>query len=276
MQKKKGSKIMPKVFKRVLLLLTVASLLLISLCGCAGDTDNNKKDPSSAESDELSAGSSVTVGIAQDLDSLDPHRAVNAGTSEVMFNIFEGLMKASPDGGVIPAVASDYEISPDGKTYTFTLREGVTFHNGNAVTLEDVLYSLKRCAGSESEGTPLIAAFSNVADVSADDQGRVVITLAEPSLEFLNAATAAIIKGGLVWGCDACQLACPHNRAVIEDGRDTPVPYFRKDRLIRADAEALAAMDDAAFNARAYSWRGRAVIERNIRLFDDESFMKRR
>lgn len=88
--------------------------------------------------------------------------------------------------------------------------------------------------------------------------------------------SAAIIKGGLVWGCDACQLACPHNRAVIEDGRDTPVPYFRKDRLIRADAEALAAMDDAAFKARAYSWRGRAVIERNIRLFNDESFLKRR
>ena len=87
---------------------------------------------------------------------------------------------------------------------------------------------------------------------------------------------AAIIRGGLLWGCDACQLACPHNRAVIEDGRDTPVPYFRKDRLIRADAEALAAMDDAAFKARAYSWRGRAVIERNIRLFDEESFMKRR
>ena len=101
---------MPKVFKRVLLLLTVASLLLISLCGCAGDTDNGKKDPSSAQSDELSDGSSVTVGIAQDLDSLDPHRALNAGTSEVMFNIFEGLMKASPDGGVIPAVASDYPV----------------------------------------------------------------------------------------------------------------------------------------------------------------------
>jgi len=196
MQKKKGSKTMPKVFKRVLLLLTVASLLLISLCGCAGDTDNGKKDPSSAQSDELSDGSSVTVGIAQDLDSLDPHRALNAGTSEVMFNIFEGLMKASPDGGVIPAVASDYEISPDGKTYTFTLREGVTFHNGNAVTLEDVLYSLKRCAGSESDGTPLIAAFSNVADIAADDRGRVVITLTEPSLEFLNATTAAIIPQG--------------------------------------------------------------------------------
>ena len=79
--------------------------------------------------------------------------------------------------------------------------------------------------------------------------------------------TAAIVKGGLVWGCDACQLACPHNRAIIKDGRDTPVPYFREGRLIRADAEALAAMEDAAFKARAYSWRGRAVILRNCALF---------
>ena len=183
---------MPKYLKRALSLLT-AAMLLISLCACAGDTDNSNDDQSSAESGELSDGSSVTVGIAQDLDSLDPHRALSAGTSEVLFNIFEGLMKASPDGGVIPAVASDYEMSADGKTYTFTLREGVTFHNGTTVTLDDVLYSLNRCAGSESDGAPLITAFSNVESISADAEGRVVVTLTEPSLEFLNAMTAAII-----------------------------------------------------------------------------------
>lgn len=81
---------------------------------------------------------------------------------------------------------------------------------------------------------------------------------------------AAIVRGGLVWGCDACQLACPHNRAVIEAGKDTPVPYFRKERLIRVDAEALEAMDDAAFRGRAYSWRGRAVILRNCGLFVED------
>ena len=183
---------MPKYLKRALSLLT-AAMLLISLCACTGDTDNSNDDQSSAESGELSDGSSVTVGIAQDLDSLDPHRALSAGTSEVLFNIFEGLMKASPDGGVIPAVASDYEMSADGKTYTFTLREGVTFHNGTTVTLDDVLYSLNRCAGSESDGAPLITAFSNVESISADAEGRVVVTLTEPSLEFLNAMTAAII-----------------------------------------------------------------------------------
>ena len=184
---------MPKYFNRALLLLALVSLLLISLCACAGDTTPGSENSASADSGELSKGSSVTVGIAQDLDSLDPHKAVNAGTSEVLFNLFEGLMKASPDGGVRPAVASDYVMSEDGKTYTFTLREGVQFHNGAPVTLEDVLYSLERCAGSENDGTPLIAAFSNVADISADGEGRVVVSLTNPSLEFLNSMTAAII-----------------------------------------------------------------------------------
>ena len=184
---------MPKYFNRALLLLALVSLLLISLCACAGDTTPGSENSASADSGELSKGSSVTVGIAQDLDSLDPHKAVNAGTSEVLFNIFEGLMKASPDGGVIPAVASDYQMSDDGLSYTFTLREGVTFHNGNKVTLDDVLYSLERCAGSENDGTPLITAFSNVTGIAADSEGRVVVSLATPSLEFINAMTAAII-----------------------------------------------------------------------------------
>ena len=193
----KGRSKMPRSLKRALLLLTAAAMLLTVLGGCGDGTTQSNGGSGSAVSGELPAdGNSVTVGIAQDLDSLDPHKAVNAGTSEVLFNLFEGLMKASPDGGVRPAVASDYQMSDDGLSYTFTLREGVTFHNGNKVTLEDVLYSLERCAGSENDGAPLIAAFSNVADISADAEGRVVVTLTQPSLEFLNAMTAAIIPAG--------------------------------------------------------------------------------
>lgn len=184
---------MSQFIKRVLLLLVAVAMLPAALYGCTDGTGIGGNNAASAESDRLSDGSSVTVGISQDLDSLDPHKAVNAGTNEVLFNIFEGLMKASPDGGVIPAVASDYEISADGTQYIFTLREGVMFHNGNEVTLDDVLYSLKRCAGAENDGVPLMSAFTNVSGVDADDQGRVVVTLSEPSLEFLNSMTAAII-----------------------------------------------------------------------------------
>ena len=57
-----------------------------------------------------------------------------AGTREVLFNIFEGLVKPNSDGEMIPAVAEKYTLSEDGTTYTFTLREGVKFHNGQEVT----------------------------------------------------------------------------------------------------------------------------------------------
>ena len=177
---------MPKCKKRALLLLAAAVMLSVSLYGCTGDTQTSENPTAPAQSGEPSYGGSVTVGISQDLDSLDPHKAVAAGSSEVLFNIFEGLVKASSDGEVREAVASDYGISEDGLTYTFTLREGVTFHNGEPVTVEDVVYSLERCAGSENDGTPLISAFSNVTNISAPDDSHVTVTLAEPSLEFIS------------------------------------------------------------------------------------------
>ena len=83
---------------------------------------------------------------------------VTAGTREVLFNLFEGLVKPNSKGELIPAVAERYQLSEDGRTYTFTLREGVKFHNGATVTAEDVVYSIERCADT-SEGTPLVPAF---------------------------------------------------------------------------------------------------------------------
>ena len=194
---------MPRFMKRALLLLTVIALLPASLCACTGSTAPGSSDPVTAQSGGLPpesetpnqepAGNSVTVGIANDIASLDPHMATTAGTREVMFNLFEGLVKASPEGGVVNAIASDYEVSPDGLTYTFTLREGVTFHNGAQVTVEDVLYSLERCAGSENEGVSLISAFDIVDAVSADEDGHVVVTLTQPQLEFINSLASAVI-----------------------------------------------------------------------------------
>ncbi|HCO62837.1 MAG TPA: ABC transporter substrate-binding protein, partial [Clostridiales bacterium] len=188
---------MAKRLQKALLLLAVAAMLPVSLYGCTGDTGASPSDPPAANTDELpQEKNSVTVGIAQDLDTLDPHKAASAGVSEVLFNLYEGLVKVNAEGGVSGAVASDYTISEDKTVYTFTLREGVTFHNGAPVTMDDVLYSLKRCAGSENDGVPLISAFSDVTDISAVDDTHVAVTLSKPSLEFLYSMTAAIIPQG--------------------------------------------------------------------------------
>ena len=117
--------------KRRLMKVLFVSMLLtltIALGGCAGD----KEDGGSSES-------AITIGIPQDLDSLDPNLATGAGTQEILFNVYEGLYKPDSNGNLVPAVASDCVISEDGLVYTFTLRDGVKFHNGNLVTVEDVV-----------------------------------------------------------------------------------------------------------------------------------------
>ena len=103
-------------------------------------------------------------------------------------------MKPNSDGEMIPAVAEKYTLSEDGTTYTFTLREGVKFHNGQTVTAEDVVYSINRCAAvPEGQEKPLVAAFSAVKSVEALDEKTVAVTIAQRDLEFISYMTAAII-----------------------------------------------------------------------------------
>ena len=166
-------KILKGIFAAVIASLTVA------LGGCSGDKSGGNT-------------SEITIGIPQDLDSLDPHKAVAAGTKEVLFNVFEGLVKPDSDGNLIPAVASSYEVSKDAKEYTFTLRDGIKFQDGSPVTVQDISYSLNKCAGTDG-GTPYVAAFSNIDKIETPDDKTVVINLKESDSDFLAYLTCAIV-----------------------------------------------------------------------------------
>ncbi|MBR6238336.1 MAG: ABC transporter substrate-binding protein [Lachnospiraceae bacterium] len=162
-----------------LLVSALVLMLTVALCGCGGDKAGD--------------GETITVGIPQDIeDSLDPHLAMAAGTREVLFNIFEGLVKPNSNGDLVPAVASEYTVDDEGKTYTFTLRDGITFHNGEPVTVEDIIASIERCADTGS-GDPLVAAFSNIESVTKSDDKHVVITLVTPDTDFISNMTTAIL-----------------------------------------------------------------------------------
>lgn len=171
--------------KQKLLFLALTLVMSIVLCACGDD----KNDTSSG---------SVVVGITQDLDSLDPHKAVAAGTHEVLFNVFEGLMKPDSDGNLYPAVASDYKVNDKGDVYTFTLRDGIKFHDGDLVTVDDVIYSIKRAAGLLEDAAEINVntALQNLKSVEATDEKTIVLTLIEPDTElpaYLTEADCAII-----------------------------------------------------------------------------------
>ncbi|MBO4627439.1 MAG: ABC transporter substrate-binding protein [Lachnospiraceae bacterium] len=177
---------MKKVFACFLLL----AATMTALCACKGGT----------KPEENLEGGAVVVGITQDLDSLDPHKAVAAGTREVLYNIFEGLVKPDKDGKLVPAVAESYEISEDGTTYTFVLREGVKFHNGETVTAADVVYSLNRCAGRLETSDPevqVVPAFSVISDIAASKNAAgkdvITVTLSSPNTELIGFFTSNII-----------------------------------------------------------------------------------
>lgn len=174
--------------KRVFALFLSVLMLTTVLCAC-GDTTSEEAggigSDTTSSSGEAVTGGELVVGISQDLgDSLDPYQLTAAGTREVLFNIYEGLVKATATGEYVPAVASDSTVSEDGLTYTFTLREGVRFHNGDTVTAEDVKYSFETCAETTVD-TALAAALSSVQTLSAEGD-TVTITLAEPNPDFLS------------------------------------------------------------------------------------------
>ena len=139
------------------------------------------------------AGGSITIAISQDLDqSLDPHVSTSAGKREIFFNIFEGLVKAAPDGSFVPSLAESWEISDDATTFTFKLRDGVKFHNGSELTAEDVIFTLDKCRGAET-GVPLLAAYSEIESVTSPDAKTVEIKLKNPNIEYLAYLNTAII-----------------------------------------------------------------------------------
>lgn len=165
--------------KRILALV-LALTLALSLAACGG---GDTVDAAAARRD----ANELVVGIAQDLEtSLDPHKAVTAANREILFNVFEGLVKPDADGNLTPALAERWNISDDGLRYTFYLRTDATFHNGQTLTSDDVQYSLLR---AKELGN--IAGLENIESVMPGGD-TVTILLTQPDSDFLSYLTAAI------------------------------------------------------------------------------------
>ena len=180
--------------KRFLAISLAAALIAMLFTGCGGQGT----EPASAKPAETAAAESpavqqtghmasneVAIGIAQDFDSLDPDYMTAAGTKEILFNVFEGLVKPASNGEIVPAVASEITKADDGLSYTFTLRQGVRFHNGDPVEMKDVVYSIER-RWKDADPAAQLAALSVIESLEHDDS-TLTIRLSEPSNEFLAA-----------------------------------------------------------------------------------------
>ncbi len=129
-------------------------------------------------------GGTLVVAIVTDIVGLDPHKVSAEISMIVLNNIFERLVDSDEKGMPMPGLASKWSMSPDGLVYTFTLRQGVKFHNGREMTAEDVVYSYNRLLDPKTK-YPFVTQVKNIKEVKALDKYTVQFTLAAPSATFL-------------------------------------------------------------------------------------------
>ncbi len=127
----------------------------------------------------------LEVAVDSSPAGLDPHKVTAFSSFAVTSQIYEALVTLNDDLQLEPALATGWEVSDDGLTYTFSLRDNVVFHNGRAMTAGDVVYSFERVVDPET-ASPQASRMAEVDSVAADGDHTVVFTLSRPFAPFLS------------------------------------------------------------------------------------------
>lgn len=140
---------------------------------------------------------SIVLAMALEPPGLDPTAGAASAIGEIThYNIYETLTKINSDGSVSPLLAESWEVSPDLRTYTFRLRRGVRFQNGEPFNAQAVKFSFQR-AGAEKSTNKDKRTFASMESVAAIDDHTVVVINKELDPDFLfllGQATAVIVE----------------------------------------------------------------------------------
>jgi peptide/nickel transport system substrate-binding protein len=129
---------------------------------------------------------SAVLAMVLEPPGLDPTTAPAAAIGEIVhYNILEGLTKIHPDGRVSPLLAESWSMEPDGKTYTFKLRKGVKFSDGESFDANDVKFSFERAKDEKSTNKAKKAVFDNISRIDVFDAHTVILILNNADGNFL-------------------------------------------------------------------------------------------
>jgi peptide/nickel transport system substrate-binding protein len=154
--------------------LAVICLAALVVAGCGGNSSTNGGSAATGNSSDTAPtqkGGVLNFGVESYPTTLDPSRVVEAPALLVDLQVFEGLYEINGEGEVLPNLAAGSKTSPDGLTWTFPLRKGVTFSNGNPMTSKDVVFSIEQARKS-----PIFAnLYEGIKAVTAPNPTTVVI-----------------------------------------------------------------------------------------------------
>lgn len=140
-------------------------------------------------------GGSLREGIVGSPRFINPVLAISDADRDLSTLIYSGLLKAAPEGGYVADLAAAYDISPDGKIYTVTLRDDITFHNGLPVTADDVLFTIAQTQNATLK-SPRRANWDGVIVEKTDDY-TVRFTLENAYAPFIENLTLGILPKNL-------------------------------------------------------------------------------
>lgn len=141
---------------------------------------------STSTSQAQAAGSELRWGVLMEIGTIDPVYAMNNWETTVAYNIYDGLVHVDLEKGVQPWVAESWEISDDGRTYTFRIRDGLTFHDGSPLTAEDVVFSMNRMLALAGPAASFFEGAVDPKGTEAVDARTVVFKLSKPYAPFLR------------------------------------------------------------------------------------------
>lgn len=164
--------------------LCAAAALAVS--GCSSPTSPSTSTPPPATT---ATGGDLVIGVTSEADTLLPWTATQFQAVNIMQTLYDTLVDFDQDLNIVPGLAESWDVSTDGLTVTFHLRQGVTFHNGASFDSSDVKYSLEAIMNPDTAAVSA-SSLASVDSIAAPDASTVVLTLKNPDAGLLaNLAT---------------------------------------------------------------------------------------
>lgn len=164
----------------------LTAALAIALSACAGSSGSLPGESAGGGSADA-VDTTLTLGLSADISTPDPSSAYSGSEMNLVLAAYEGLLKYEAGADtpeIVPSLATEWAVSEDGLTYTFTLREGVTFHDGTPFTSAAVEPSIARMSEVGASGPGYMVA--GIASVDTPSDTELVITLDAPNEAFLD------------------------------------------------------------------------------------------
>ncbi|MDP4104301.1 MAG: ABC transporter substrate-binding protein [Bacillota bacterium] len=175
--------------------LTILTALVFLITGCSSSTSTNSTAEATTKkaATKVKSGGELTYALATTPDTLDPHRSGLAVAVRVFRTIYDSLVVQAPDNTIKPWLATSWNVSNDGKSYTFKLRKDVKFQDGTPFNAAAVKYSFDRILDPKTQAKNAVALLKPYQSSEVLDDYTIKINLATPSTSFLSNLSQAML-----------------------------------------------------------------------------------